>query len=173
MKMMNAAAGESLRLMNDLLRRKLNILQNMHGISAQSVNYVGETGFEALSNIVDLKQSLIRDIDYLDNLFLSEFGKLKSGMGIKTLDELNGAGQPGLAELRTQTAKILELLYNIGSLDKIFNDELLKLRDVISADLNRIKKQKRVSEQYDSDAAGGRLKGPADYPPASFFDAKK
>ena len=183
----------SVRKMNDIMQRKLSLLYEMRNLSEQAYNYVSEDTIEPLNNIIEQKQAVIDEIDTLDDVFLTEFNSLKTGLGLSTIQELEDNKSPQLKNLRMNTADILDIMQKIAALDDKFNKSLIKLRENVSADLARIRKQKQVSGMYENDGSGqgtrqaqtqravsparandpARRKDPAQYPPTSGFDKKK
>lgn len=179
--------------MNDIMQRKLSLLYEMRNLSEQAYNYVSEDTIEPLNNIIEQKQAVIDEIDTLDDVFLTEFNSLKTGLGLSTIQELEDNKSPQLKNLRMNTADILDIMQKIAALDDKFNKSLIKLRENVSADLARIRKQKQVSGMYENDGSNqgtrqaqaqravsparandpARRKDPAQYPPTSGFDKKK
>jgi len=144
--------AEPVQKMNGILRRKLSLLNEALYLSEQAYNYIDEDNIEPLNNLIESKQELTREIDHYDRLFLFEFDKLKSDLGISSINELGTIDELGLKELKQNTEKILELLKKIEALDAKFNQGIAKLRNDIAADLVRITCQKQISGMYSSDA---------------------
>jgi len=138
-------------LMNGIMRRKLSLLYEMHGLSEQAYGYVSEESLEPLGNIIEAKQELIREIDQLDRSFLFEFERLKSDLGLSSMEDLKKPQNPHLRDLQDNSAEIMGLLNKIDALDVKLNQGIVKLREDIAADLSRIRRQKQVSGMYSSD----------------------
>ena len=132
--------------------RKLSLLYEMRNLSEKALNYVDEESVERLNGIFDDKQELIYEIDRLDNIFLAEFNKLKSEYNLSSIEVLNPAKSPELENLRRHTEEIMDLLHKIETLDRNVNQRIAKLRQDITAELTRIRKQRHISDIYSGDA---------------------
>ena len=166
--------GESVRHMNEIMRRKLASLRDIYNLSQQAYSYINEDDVERLYNVIDEKQKFINDVDHLDKQFLIEFNKIKSDLGIESFAELHLSQSPGLEELHKNTADILEMLQKIYDYDLKINSGAAKLREGITVELIRIKKQKHISEIYSNDGNRRHNNEPVDYIAASStIDIKK
>jgi hypothetical protein len=154
------------------MRRKLSLLYEMHSLSEQANNYISEECVESLGNIVDAKQELIAEVDRLDKLFLDDYGVLKAELGLSSIEELQGVAPPPLRELRLNTAEIMDLLKKIEALDKRFNGGIKSLREDISADLARIRRQKQTSGIYANDGKQRKKSSASDFGLPRNIDAK-
>ena len=161
------------RVMNGIMRRKLSLLRDMLNLSEQAGNYIGEDSVESLNNIMDAKQELILEIDRLDKNFLNEFDMLKTNLNISSIEELRTSQSPELADLQSNTSEILGLLNKINALDKKINSSVVKLREDIASDLNRIRRQKQISSLYSGDGSQRSKNESANRPVLSNFDTKK
>ncbi|MCL2057830.1 MAG: flagellar protein FlgN [Oscillospiraceae bacterium] len=147
----DAQADESLRQMNDILKRKLSTMGDMYHISEQAYGYINEDDVERLNNMIEAKQELIREIDHLDGLFLIEFDKLKANLGLSTIDELRMSQSRQLSELRSNTADVMSMAGRIYDFDVKINHGVTKLRDDITAELTQLRRQKQISDLYTND----------------------
>ena len=143
--------NESVRQINNVMKRKLSLLYEMHNLSAKAYNYISEDSVEPLNNIFEAKQELIHEIDQLDRVFLDGFEQLKSGLGLSSIADLRQPQSPQLKDLQLNTAEIMDLMQKIGDLDAKLNQKIVKLREDIAADLTRIRRQKQVSGFYSND----------------------
>ena len=163
----------SARQMNVILRRKLTSLREIKNLSEQAFGYINEEDIELLNNTIEAKQKLIHEVDHLDKLFLMEFDKLKSDLGLASIEDLHMSQSPELGELRGNTAEILGLLQKIFSFDEKINREVAKLREGITAELTRIRKQKHISTLYSNDGTRRQHNESPDYSAKPAFDTKK
>ena len=164
--------NESVRLMNDIMRRKLSLLHEMHSLSVQAYNHISEESVEPLNNIIEAKQALIVEIDHLDRRFLLEFEKLKTDLGLTSMADLRRGESPLLKDLRLNTAEILDILQKLDELDAKLNHGIVKLRDDIAADLARIRRQKQISGAYSNDTPRQNINEQADYTSTPGFDKR-
>ena len=144
---------ESTKRMNAIMSRKLTILHEIYGLSEQASGYINERDIERLNNIIDEKQLLIDRADGLDKLFLSESDALKSSLDLNSLEVLRISQTAQLKDLQNNTADILAMIKKLYDMEIDINCGILKLRDDITADLNRIRKQKQISALYSRDDA--------------------
>ena len=142
------AADKTLREMNAIMRRKITLLNDMRDLSEQAGNYIDEESVGLLQNLLDAKQELIREVDRLDRMFLTQFNDVKTMLGVSSLEELSLTYSPELGDLRDNTSAICDLLNKIYEFDKKFNGDIRKLRDSVAADLTRIRRQKQISRLY-------------------------
>ena len=203
---MQANDCDCMSRMNEIMRRKLSLLHEIHDLASQAFNYISEECAESLDNLMNEKQGLMAEIDRLDKQFLLEFGKFKAAREERQtgapggsqppdlhelrsaqppelhelrsaqppdLHELRSAQPPELYELRAYTGEILSLLIKTEALDQAFAQGVKKLRDSVSSDLARIRRQKQASGLYASDGADRRKKTPMDYAPVRNIDIKK
>lgn len=157
----------------ELMRRKLVLLGDMQEISEKSLNYIDEGEVGALENFLSEKQNIIMQVDTLDELFLAEFSKIKSEYGVSSIDELKLSDSPRLAELRSYAAKILEKLKIIENSDGKLMRGVAKLREDISAELVRIRRQKHISGLYGGGASGQKTPTAQRFDGRSGFDIKR
>ena len=160
---------------NDLMRRKLSLLYEFYHFTSDEYNYVREESIELLGTIIEDKQELINEIDYLDRKFLTEFSVLKEILGVSSLEELSGSGDDGLLnELKLNTKEIMDLLIKIDTLDKKVNAKIAKLRADLTLDLSRVQKQRHISTLYSGDKPKPNLSpGQNNAYTGSTFDRRK
>ena len=152
-KLTGDSVDESTLKINIIMRRKLALLHEIYALSEQASGYINEADIERLGNIIADKQELIDSADHADRMFLAEFANLKAQLGIASMEELRVSQSPQLGELRRNTAEIFAMIEKIYTLDENINRGILKLREDITADLTRIRKQKHISSLYSNDGA--------------------
>ena len=170
---MNADLNDSVRHMNGVMRRKLSLLYELYGLTDRAHNYISEDSVGQLSNIFDSKQELISEIENLDKHFLADYEALKVSLGVSSFAEVRQGGSPELAEFRENAGEILEVLQKLDALDRGLNQKIVKLREYISSDLARIRKQKLSSGAYSGDSARNQKNGKPDPAASSGFDIKQ
>ena len=169
---------ESIRRACAISRRKLALLDEMRYLSEKALGFVGEDDIDALENVVNAKQGLINEIDFLDEKFLIEYNDFKTAPGAGVTLPPVQTGDPGrialspLEELKGVTAEILDALQKINDADKLFNAAVGKLRENISFELTRIRKQKDISALYGNGGPGRRKREASDLNGKPSFDAK-
>jgi hypothetical protein len=157
------------------MKKKLSLLYEIYNCTSQELVYSNEEGIEQLGNIIQEKQELISEIDYLDRKFLIEFEDVKKELGVSTLDSLVGSSDESFAALKLNTSEIVEILNKIDRLGKIVRAKVVKLREDLSQELTKLKKQKHVSQIYGSEKPKGANIdfGIYDTSSSSSFDKKK
>ena len=161
--------------LNLIMKKKLSILYQIYNCTSQEYGYANEDGIEQLGILIEEKQGMISEIDYLDRKFLVEFEDLKQELGIDSLDNIDGEGNEELTVLKLNTTEILEILNKIDDLDKKVQTKVSKLREDLAQELTKIKKQKDVSKIYNTENAKGAMRdlGVYDTSNKSTFDKKK
>ena len=162
---------------NDLMRRKLSLLYEIYRYTSEEYLYVQEESMEQLGAVLADKQELISEIDYLDRKFLTDFSALKELLGIASFEELK-AGEHGnrglLSELKLNTKEIMEILTKIDAQDKKVTAKIAKLRDDLTMELVRIRKQRNISTVYSGDKPQRNISpGQNNTYTGSTFDSKK
>jgi hypothetical protein len=157
------------------MKKKLSILYEIHTLTSHEYLFAHEDGIEQLGNILAEKQDKMDEIDNLDRKFLVEFDALKKELGVSSLEDIGEQEGVGFSELKTNTSDMLTTLKKIEELDKKVQTKIMKLREDISNDLTRIKKQKHVSSIYNAENTKGVMRdfGVYDTSGGSSFDEKK
>lgn len=104
----------------------------------------------ALAKQIELKDKYVGEADKLDLVFYNLFTKLKSGLNVETIDEVDIKKYPQMKELKKVVNDILELTEEVEIIDNKNTDMLKKSMDKMSGELRRIKQGKRVSNAYTS-----------------------
>ncbi|MCL2164269.1 MAG: hypothetical protein FWH55_07735 [Oscillospiraceae bacterium] len=161
--------------LNHIMKKKLSLLYEIYTCTSQEYVYANEEGIEQLGNLIQEKQELILEIDYLDRRFLAEFEDVKKELGVSSLETLGEKGDESLAVLKLNTSEIMDILKKIDALDKKVHAKVAKLRSDLSQELTKIKKQRHVSEIYSSESSKGATVDFSVYDASknSSFDKKK
>ena len=161
--------------LNQIMERKLSLLYELYKHTNQEYIYANEEGIGLLGNILKEKQELMSEIDHLDRKFLVGFSDLKQELGVSSLDDLDGATGENFASLKLNAAEIMSVLEKIDAMDKEVQQKINKLRDDVTQDLARIKKQRQANKVYAEESAKNVMRdfGVYDVSKSSSFDTKK
>jgi len=148
---LNKTVDEHIQYINDLMMHKVSLLYEIYKFTLDEFGYIKEENMEQMGCIIEQKQDLIHEVDYLDRKFLAEYMALKERLGISSLDEIEPQSSKRLTELRLNTFEIMEILFKIDELDKKVNRRMSKMRDGIAMELIKIRKQKHIHSIYSNE----------------------
>ncbi|HOQ74935.1 MAG TPA: flagellar protein FlgN [Thermoclostridium sp.] len=155
---------EYLSNLNDILVKKQALLREILDFTRLQKEALSKDDFDKLEILIAKKQARMDAADKLDRQFIKLVEGLKEKMGIKSLDELPFGRIPGTAELKGNTAGVLDLLREIKTVDDE-NIACMKKKTAVVKD--RIKQSssfRKVSAAYSQPGQG--LANP-------YFDEKK
>lgn len=150
--------------MLEISRKKYILLQDMLALTKNQAGAINEDGLEDLQKLIDEKQKCIEKIDRLDEEFNVYFRRFKSVMGVSRLSELDASGVKGARELQDVTGEILNLIREIGELEKLNNIKAENLFNHFGNEIKKINLGKKMNSVYVPKQQN---------PPAIYFDKKK
>lgn len=105
--------------LNEILVQKQARLKEMLDLTRLQKEAIADDDMDELELLIAKKQARMDAVDKLDEQFLVYLQGLKRTLGIKSLDELPAWHIPGAAELKENTAAVLDILREI----KVVDDE--------------------------------------------------
>lgn len=162
------APNEYLSRLLELSEEKYILITELLRLTkAQGENFTEET-LDNLEKFIENKQLLIDRIINLDENFEVYFSRLKSTLGIKSLDEISvdKFDKAVIMKLKTVVSDITSMTNLIIELEKENSDKAHQLKDFFAAEVRKINMSKQASTAYTP--GGGYIK-----PPSYFVDKKK
>lgn len=149
----------------EISEKKHKLLQDLFVLTGEQAKNITEDGLEQLDKVIAAKQSIMGDIDKLDEEFNVYFLRLKQGLGIKSLSDLRVSAVNGMKELQDSVKNVMELIKQISELDAKNNEDAKKLLQHLGDEIKKINQGKKVNVAYKAT--------PVIQPTSYFIDKKK
>lgn len=149
----------------ELSDKKLNGLRKILKLTEEQSNVITEDNTEELQRIIELKQQQMDMIDELDQAFEVYYSRLKSLMGVQSLEELKMSELNGASELKQIVTSVYDIIKQIQKLEDLNNKKARDILDKLSSEIRQIKQAQKVNNGYNM---GGSLPQQSYY-----FDKKK
>lgn len=158
-------AEQYVQKLNELSVKKLEGLREILNLTEKQGAVIVEDNIDELQNNIDAKQKQMDMIDELDQAFEVYFGRLKSILGVTSLEDVKMADLNGTAQLKQVVTSIYSITKQIQSLEGENNNKVRDILNNLSAEIRQVKQGKIVNNGYN---IGSKL------PQQSFyFDKKK
>lgn len=151
--------------LTDLSLKKSDSMKKILILTKKQAEVITEDSIEELQNLIDMKQKLIDDINELDDAFEVYFSRLKSILGIESMEEVRISDYGEVVQLHQAIKTIFETIKEIQNVE---NENNMKARDVLESlggQIRQIKQGKIANNGYN---IGGKLPQQSYY-----FDTKK
>lgn len=151
--------------LTDLSLKKSDSMKKILILTKKQSEVITEDSIEELQNLIDIKQKLIDDINELDDAFEVYFSRLKSILGIESMEEVRISDYGEVVQLQQAIKTIFETIKEIQNVE---NENNMKARDVLESlggQIRQIKQGKIANNGYN---IGGKLPQQSYY-----FDTKK
>ena len=158
-------ADQYIQKLLELSEKKLNGLRQILKLTEEQSNVITEDNVDALQNIIDLKQQQMDIIDELDQAFEVYYSRVKSVLGVKSLEEIRMSELNGAAELKQIITTIYDIIKHIQSLEGVNNKKVRDILNRLSGEIRQIKQGQVVNNGYN---IGSKLPQQSYY-----FDKKK
>ncbi len=157
-------AEQYIQKLQKLSEKKMEGLRNILKLTQKQSSVITEDSIEELQKIIDLKQNEMDKIDELDQAFEVYYSRLKSMMGVQSLEEIRMSELTGSTELKQTITSIYELTKSIQMLENSNNNKVREILNKLGSEIKQIKQGQVINNGYN---IGGKL------PPQSYFDTKK
>ncbi len=158
-------AEQYIQKLYELSVKKLEGLRQILKLTNEQRNVITEDNIEELQRIIDLKQQKMDAIDELDQAFEVYYSRLKSLLGVESLEEIKMADLTGAAELKQIITTIYDMTKEIQNIENINNKKVRDILDKLSGEIRQIKQNQMVNNGYN---VGAKLPQQSYY-----FDKKK
>lgn len=151
--------------LTDLSLKKSDSMKKILILTKKQSEVITEESIEELQNLIDIKQKLIDDINELDDAFEVYFSRLKSILGIESMEEVRISDYGEVVQLQQAIKTIFETIKEIQNVE---NENNMKARDVLESlggQIRQVKQGKIANNGYN---IGGKLPQQSYY-----FDTKK
>ncbi len=157
-------ADQYVQKLLELSQKKLEGLRHILRYTEEQSDVITEDKIEELEKIIDLKQQEMNSIDELDEAFEVYYTRLKSMLGVQSIEEIKMSELAGAAELRQIVTSIYEMTKQIQNLEIRNNKKLRESLNQLSAEIRQVKQGQMINNGYNM---GGKM------PQQSYFDQKK
>lgn len=149
----------------ELSEKKLNGLRQILKLTEEQSNVITEDNVDELQKIIDLKQQQMDIIDELDQAFEVYYSRVKSVLGVKSLEEIRMSEINGAAELKQIITTIYDITKQIQTMEGMNNKKVRDILNTLSGEIRQIKQGQVVNNGYN---IGAKLPQQSYY-----FDKKK
>lgn len=166
---MNMTQGKCIERLNELLFKKKVLLLDILALTRAQTEAIAEDSLDSLNNLINSKQLKIDEVNKLDEEFGAHYSRLKSTMGISSLDQLDNAklesgASEGAKQLKDLTAGILNVIRSISEVEKENSQKSNKLLAQFGSEIKKINLGKKANNAYKSGSISA---------PSYFLDKKK
>ncbi len=158
-------ADQYIQKLLELSEKKLNGLRQILKLTQEQSNVITEDNVDELQKIIDLKQQQMDIIDELDQAFEVYYSRVKSVLGVKSLEEIRMSELNGAAELKQIITTIYDITKQIQGLEGVNNKKVRDILNRLSGEIRQIKQGQAVNNGYN---IGAKLPQQSYY-----FDKKK
>ncbi len=141
-------ADEYIQKLFELSTKKLDSLKEILKLTEKQSTVITEDNAEELHSIIDQKQKRMDIIDELDQAFEVYFARLKSVLGVKSLEEIRATQLNGSSELKQVVTAIYDVTKQIQSLEESNNKKVKESMDKLSSEIRQVKRGKMVNNGY-------------------------
>ncbi|NSW90485.1 MAG: flagellar protein FlgN [Firmicutes bacterium] len=141
---------EYIKEMIEILWKKYALLRDILDLTSSQTNAITNEELEILEKLVQEKQTRIDSIEPLDKRFSALFLELKEKLKIKSIEQLGNRNLHGARDLKEVTSKVLEIIAEIGVIEKQNNEIMLKLMDKSKKQIKNIIHGRKALSAYTS-----------------------
>jgi len=149
----------------EVSEKKLDSLREILNITKEQAIVINEDNTTEIERLIALKQLQIDMIDELDKPFEVYYSRLKSLLGVQSIEEIKAIQLQGAAELKQIVTAIFNITKQIQSLEIENKIKVQAIVTKLSNDIKRIRQSKVANNGYN--VAANLPK------PSYFFDKKK
>lgn len=159
------APDEYIQKLINLSEKKLTAIREILRLTEEQCAVITEDNLEDLQKIIDLKQKQMDITDENDAAFDIYFTRLKSVLGVESMEDVKMSKLNGAAELKQIITSIYEIIKQIQLIEKQNFDKANKLLEHLGQEIKKVNQGKIANNGYN---IGGKP------PPQSYyFDKKK
>jgi len=149
----------------DISEKKLDGLRDILNLTKEQSTVINEDSAEEIERLIGLKQHKIDLIDELDKSFEVYYSRLKSILGVQSIEEIRAIQLQGAAELKQIVTTIFNITKQIQSLEIENKNYVQAIVAKLGNDIKRIRQSKVANNGYNVVAKLPK--------PSYFFDKKK
>lgn len=145
--------------------KKLNIIKEILELTKIQSEIIDENSADKINRLIDLKQQQIDLIGELDQAFEVYYGRLKSVLGVQSIDEIDMAQFTEATQLKRIVTEISNTISQIQKLEIENKNKVQDVLDKLASEIRKVKSHKMVNNGYN---IAGKLDTPS-----YFIDKKK
>ncbi len=145
--------------------KKLIALRIILDLTKEQASIINEDSVEEIERLISLKQVQIDSIDELDSAFEVYYSRLKSVLGVESIEDIKVIQIKGAAELKQIVTTIFSTTKQIQSLEIDNKNRVQEILSKLGNDIKRVRQSKIANNGYN---VAGNLPTPS-----YFFDTKK
>ncbi|MHB8064476.1 MAG: flagellar export chaperone FlgN [Ruminiclostridium sp.] len=149
----------------EISEKKLDGLREILNLTNEQTTVINEDNAAEIERLISLKQIQIDMIDELDKSFEVYYSRLKSLLGVQSIEEISVIKFQGAAELKQIITTIFNTTKQIQSLEMENKNKVQAIVTKLGNDIKRIKQSKIANKGYN---IGSKMPQPS-----YFFDKKK
>lgn len=132
----------------EISNKKLNIVNEILDLTKIQSEIINEDSAEKLNKLIDLKQQQIDLIGELDEAFEVYYLRMKSVLGVQSIEEINMTQLEGTAELKQIISDISNTSTQIEKLEIDNKNKVQAVLDKLASEIRRVKQHKMVNNGY-------------------------
>ncbi len=145
--------------------KKLNIVKEILNLTRMQSAIINENGADKLNRLIELKQQQIDQISELDEAFDVYYGRLKSVLGVQSIEEISMVKFDRAAELKQIITDISNATKQIQVFEIENKNQVQAVLDNLASEIRKVKQHKMVNNGYNVAAKLDK--------PSYFIDKKK
>lgn len=157
-------AEQYIQKLIELSTKKLTGLKEILSLTVTQSSVIAEDNADELQRIIDLKQQQMNMIDELDDAFNVYYSRLKSLLGVQSIEEIKMTQLQGSIELKNIITTIFETIKKIQAIESENNNMVKAIIAKLSQDIKQVNQAKMVNNGYN---VGAKL------PQQSYYIDKK
>lgn len=158
-------ANQYIQKLLELSAKKLDGLRVIFKLTEKQSTVITEDNVQELQEIIALKQQQMDMIDELDQAFEVYYARLKSLLGVQSLEEVRLSALTGAAELKQMITTIFDITKQIQNMENENNKKVRDVLDKVTLEIRQISQGKVANNGYN---IGGKMPRQSYY-----FDKKK
>lgn len=142
---------ENISIIEELIyisKEKKVLMQNIFDLTSRQKEFLKLNKIQTVIKQTELKDKYISDVDKLDIRFYNLFSKLKTNLGINSIDEIDIIRYPQMKKLKKVVGEILKLTKDIQTIDNENINSLKKDMGETSNKLRGLRQGKKVTNAY-------------------------
>ncbi|WP_024832783.1 flagellar protein FlgN [Ruminiclostridium josui] len=151
--------------LTDLSLKKLDNMKKILNLTKKQFEVITEDSINELQSLIDLKQKLIDEINELDDAFEVYYSRLKSILGIESMEEVSISKYNEAVKLQQTIREIFDTAKKIQTTENENNLKARGVLDSLGGQIRQIKQGKIANSGYN---IGGKIPQQSYY-----FDTKK
>lgn len=143
-------AEEYIQKLIGLSSKKIEGIRAILELTVKQSEVITEDSLEELTNIIDLKQRQMDMIDELDAAFEVYYSRLKSLLGVQSLEEIKMTELSGSAELKQMVTTIFNITKEIQQIERNNYNKANELLEHLARQVRHANQAKVANKGYNA-----------------------